>query len=189
VTHTKMTLEVFLPTTSLARVQDFSKEFDTLRKAHRGEFLLVTISGPVTVLTPEKENPHGRNRSTEERPEQPQTSAPSKTTTETKPATSPAPTPKDETKAASQPAGSPAATPASPVAPEGEKRGPGRPKSAGTATASAPKPTVEPSEMGMGQLLKAVNAASAKVKVANSRAAEAADELVVLTEEMNKRLQ
>jgi hypothetical protein len=41
----------------------------------------------------------------------------------------------------------------------------------------------------MGQLLKAVNAASAKVKVANSRAAEAADELVVLTEEMNKRLQ
>lgn len=43
---TKLTLEVFLPTTSTARVNDFIIEFDKISKAHKGEAPFVSFSGP-----------------------------------------------------------------------------------------------------------------------------------------------
>lgn len=81
-----------------------------------------------------------------------------------------------------------AATPASPVAPEAPRRG-RPPKDGATATASAPKVAVPPSEMGMGALLKEAVKAAERVKARTGELVQASDALAELTTEMQKRLQ
>jgi hypothetical protein len=69
VEHTKIVLEVLLPTTSMKRVQDFFGDFETLRNEHKGIKSLAAIYGPLTLVNTEKENRNERNRSPEGRDE------------------------------------------------------------------------------------------------------------------------
>ena len=59
---TKLVLEILLPTTSLARISDFTTAFDALRKTHKASGLFVTTSGPF----PDDFNERGTNDSSQQ---------------------------------------------------------------------------------------------------------------------------